>query len=42
MVSGWNYQNGNRNDRNGNDPIEDVPFFYPIKGSIRDNLIEKL
>ena len=42
LVSGWNYQNGNRNDRNGNDPIEDVPFFYPIKGSIRDNLIEKL
>lgn len=42
LVSGWNYQNGNRNDRNGNDPIEDVPFFYPIKGSIRDNLIEKI
>lgn len=42
LIKGWNYVNKNQNDKNGQDEIEDTIFFYPIIGSIRDNLIEFL
>lgn len=42
LLNGWNFQNANTAERNGNDLIEDVPFFYPIKGSIRENIIDKI
>lgn len=42
LINGWNFVNKNQEDKNGNDPIEDAVFFYPVIGSIRDNLIEKL
>lgn len=42
LISGWNYMNKEQVDKNGTDTIEDVVFFYPIIGSIRNNLIEKL
>jgi hypothetical protein len=42
LINGWNFVNKNAEDKNGSDPIEDTVFFYPIIGSIRDNLIENL
>lgn len=42
LITGWNYVNKNSTDRNADDEIEDCVFFYPIIGSIRENLIEKL
>lgn len=42
LVNGWNFVNKNEPDRNANDVIEDAVFFYPIIGSIRENLIENL
>ncbi|MBR5634922.1 MAG: hypothetical protein IKW78_07095 [Prevotella sp.] len=42
LLNGWNFVNKNADDKNGSDPIEDTVFFYPIIGSIRDNLIENL
>ena len=42
LLNGWNFVNKNAEDKNGSDPIEDTVFFYPIIGSIRDNLIENL
>lgn len=42
LINGWNYVNKNEPERNANDVIEDTVFFYPIIGSIRDNLIENL
>ena len=42
LLNGWNFVNRNLEDKNGSDPIEDTVFFYPIIGSIRDNLIENL
>ena len=42
LVNGWNFVNKNETDRNASDKIEDTVFFYPIIGSIRDNLIENL
>jgi hypothetical protein len=42
LINGWNFVNKNADDKNGSDPIEDTVFFYPIIGSIRDNLIENL
>lgn len=42
LINGWNFVNKNQTDKNANDPIEDTLFFYPIIGSIRDNLIEHL
>ena len=41
LLQGWNYVNQNLN-KNGADYVEDALFFYPIVGSIRCNLIEKL
>ncbi|MGI6232785.1 MAG: hypothetical protein ACOYJF_08040 [Prevotella sp.] len=40
LINGWNFVNKNEPDRNPSDEIEDTVFFYPIIGSIRDNLIE--
>ncbi|MCH4148629.1 MAG: hypothetical protein LKG25_00410 [Prevotella sp.] len=42
LINGWNFVNKNQEDKNASDPIEDAVFFYPIIGSIRDNLIEHL
>lgn len=42
LINGWNFVNKNQADKNSGDPIEDTLFFYPIIGSIRDNLIEHL
>ena len=42
LINGWNFVNKNQEDKNGSDPIEDTIFFYPLIGSIRDNLIENL
>ncbi|MBP7767918.1 MAG: hypothetical protein KA067_02430 [Prevotella sp.] len=42
LINGWNYVNKNQPDRSPHDVIEDTVFFYPIIGSIRDNLIENL
>lgn len=42
LLNGWNFVNRNLEDKNGSDPIEDTVFFYPIIGSIRDNLVENL
>ena len=42
LINGWNFVNKNQDEKNGSDPIEDTVFFYPIIGSIRDNLIENL
>ena len=42
LVNGWNFMNRNADDKNDDDIVEDAVFFYPIIGSIRDNLIEEL
>lgn len=42
LINGWNFVNKNEPERNASDPIEDAVFFYPVIGSIRDNLIENL
>ena len=42
LLNGWNFVNKDETDRNASDKIEDTVFFYPIIGSIRDNLIENL
>jgi len=42
LINGWNFVNKNADEKNGSDAIEDTVFFYPIIGSIRDNLIENL
>lgn len=42
LINGWNFVNKNQDDKNANDEIEDTLFFYPIIGSIRDNLINEL
>ena len=42
LVNGWNFFNRNEPQRQPTDVIEDVVFFYPIIGCIRNNLIENL
>lgn len=42
LLKGWMFMNKNQDERDQSDEIEDAVFFYPIIGSIRDNLIEKL
>ncbi len=42
LITGWNFYNKNQSEKNDSDPIEDAVFFYPIIGSIRDNMIENL
>ena len=39
LINGWNFTNKNEVDRNKSDVVEDTVFFYPIIGSIRENLI---
>jgi hypothetical protein len=42
LINGWNFVNKNEPERMPTDAIEDTVFFYPIIGSIRDNLIDNL
>ena len=42
LVQGWESAQKNQNDKNENDEIADILFFYPIVGSIRYNLLENL
>lgn len=42
LANGWNFVNKNDVGRDDDELIEDALFFYPIIGSIRDNLIEHL
>ena len=42
LVNVWQFVTKNQDDKNADEPIEDTVFFYPIIGSIRDNLIENL
>lgn len=42
LINGWNFVNKNQDEKNPSDVIEDAVYFYPIIGSIRDNLIEHL
>ena len=42
LANGWKYMNRDIDEKNGHDTVEDAVFFYPIIGSIRDNLIENL
>lgn len=42
LITGWQYVNKNEPEHSDTDTIEDTVFFYPIIGSIRDNLIEGL
>ena len=42
LANGWNFMNRDIDDKKGTDKVEDAVFFYPIIGSIRDNLIENL
>lgn len=42
LANGWNFMNKDLDEKNLDSPIEDAVFFYPIIGSIRDNLIENL
>jgi len=42
LASGWVYLNKSQEDKSADDIIEDTVFFYPIIGTIRDNLLENL
>lgn len=42
LASGWTFLNKNQDDKSQDDKIEDTVFFYPIIGTIRDNLIENI
>ncbi len=42
LLNGWQFATKDLSEKNGSDPIEDTVFFYPIIGSIRNNLIENL
>lgn len=42
LASGWTFLNKNEDDKSEEDKIEDTVFFYPIIGTIRDNLIENI
>ena len=42
LANGWSFMNRDIDDKKGTDKVEDAVFFYPIIGSIRDNLIENL
>lgn len=43
LLDGWHAYSERYGDGNDDDmPIEDIPFFYPIIGAIRNNLIENL
>ena len=42
LINGWNFVNKNQEEKNGSAAIEDTLLFYPIIGSMRDNLINHL
>ena len=42
LVQGWESAQKNQDEKNENDEIADILFFYPIVGSMRYNLIENL
>lgn len=42
LANGWAFMNRDTDGHSDAAPIEDAVFFYPIIGSIRDNLIENL
>ena len=42
LANGWAFMNRDTDGHSETAPIEDAVFFYPIIGSIRDNLIENL
>lgn len=42
LANGWRFMNRDIDEKSGHDAVEDAVFFYPIIGSIRDNLIENL
>ena len=41
FIQGWNFVNKNQ-VMNDNDPVPDTLFFYPVIGSIRNNLIDNI
>ncbi|MCQ2112460.1 MAG: hypothetical protein MJY95_03855 [Bacteroidaceae bacterium] len=42
LIQGWNFTIKNQTILNENDPVADTLFFYPIIGSIRNNLIDNI
>jgi hypothetical protein len=43
LVAGWKFVNRNSDlSKGGEEPVEDVPFLYPVIGSIRKNLINNI
>ena len=42
LIGGWNFVNKNAEKLGSREVIEDTVFFYPIAGSIRNNLIQNL
>lgn len=42
LLNGWNYMNHYHTELDKNEIVEDIVFFYPLIGIIRDNLIENL
>ena len=42
FIQGWNFVNKNQTVVNETDPVPDALFFYPIIGSIRNNLIDNI
>ena len=42
FIQGWNFVNKDHAMLNDSDPVPDALFFYPIIGSIRNNLIDNI
>ena len=42
FIQGWNFVNKDQAMLNDSDPVPDALFFYPIIGSIRNNLIDNI
>lgn len=42
LATGWTFLNKNEDDKSEDDKVEDTVFFYPVIGTIRDNLIENI
>jgi hypothetical protein len=42
FVQGWESTQKNQDEKNDNEKVADILFFYPIVGSMRYNLIEKM
>jgi hypothetical protein len=41
-VQGWESTQKNQDEKNDNEKVADILFFYPIVGSMRYNLIENM